>query len=294
MTVFVRARKSLLFVAATVGPVLFLSPAAGCQSTKPSAPAASPAAPAAPLQPYTASDQSASAGVPSGWQVTKGADTVIQMSGPQGAAVSLGTTVVAQNGAFQAGQAGSNGVDMSMPYAATLAQKLTMMLEHSAAAAGKPSPQLTIDSSTPLPLPAAVGQCGRFVADMTTTQGAMKLLAVFCSLPLDSGGRYKNIMLLAQAPATVAAQVAPTAQTIFQSYRIPPPWLQKKLAPFTAPAPPPGPPGMSAAAAAAMINRSTALSMAGANNSANCFDLSVLRETPQYELPRSCGGTKPD
>lgn len=285
------ARKSLLFVAATVGPVLFLSPTAGCQSTKPSAPAASPAAPAVPLQPYTASDQSASAGVPSGWQVTKGADTVIQMSGPQGAAVSLGNTAVAQNGPYQPGQTGSNGVDLSMPYTATLAQKLTMMLEHSAAAAGKPAPQLTINSSTPLPLPATVGQCGRFVGDMTTPQGAMKLLAVFCSLPLDSGGRYKNIMLLAQAPVAVAAQVAPTAQTIFQSYRIPATWLQTKLAPFTPPAPPPG---MTAAAAAAMINRSTALSMAGADNSANCFDLSVLRETPQYELPRSCGGTRPD
>ena len=33
---------------------------------------------------------------------------------------------------------------------------------------------------------------------------------------------------------------------------------------------------------------------AAANNSANCFDLSVLRETPTYDLPRSCGGTKPD
>ena len=285
------ARKSLFWVAATVGSVLFLSPTAGCQATKPPAPAASPAAPATPLQPYTASDQSASAGVPSGWQVTKGASTVIQMSGPQGAAVSLGSTVVAQNGAFQVGQTGSNGVDMSMPYTATLAQKLTMMLEHTAAAAGKPAPQLTIDSATPLPLPAAVGQCGRFVADMTAPQGAMKLLVVFCSLPLDSGGRYKNIMLLAQAPVAIAAQVAPTAQTIFQSYRIPPPWLQKKLAPFSPPAPPPG---MSAAAAAAMINRSTAMSMAGADNSANCFDLSVLRETPQALLPRSCGGLKPD
>jgi hypothetical protein len=26
----------------------------------------------------------------------------------------------------------------------------------------------------------------------------------------------------------------------------------------------------------------------------NCFDLSVIRETPTYGLPRSCGGAKPD
>jgi hypothetical protein len=43
-----------------------------------------------------------------------------------------------------------------------------------------------------------------------------------------------------------------------------------------------------------MMNRSTILGAAGANNSANCFDLSVLRQTPTYDLPRSCGGTKPD
>jgi len=40
--------------------------------------------------------------------------------------------------------------------------------------------------------------------------------------------------------------------------------------------------------------RDTMMGIAGADNSANCFDLSVLRETPTYELPRSCGGSKPD
>jgi hypothetical protein len=42
------------------------------------------------------------------------------------------------------------------------------------------------------------------------------------------------------------------------------------------------------------MNSSTILGEAGADNSANCFDLSVLRETPTRDLPRSCGGTKPD
>jgi hypothetical protein len=268
---------------------------AGCQSTKPAA--ATAAAPAIQLQPYTASDQSASAGVPSGWKATKGQDTVIQMSSPEGVTVSLGNTVIARNAAFVPGQKPANGVDLSMPYSATLPQKLTMMLQNSAAAAGKPAPQVTIDSATPLQLPAAIGQCGRFVADLSGQQGAMKLLAVFCSTPVDSGGTYKNIMLLAQAPVAVAAQAAPTAQAVFQSYRIPSTWLQRKLAPFTAPPAAAATAGMSAAASsaeAAMIMRSTNAASASAQNSANCFDLSVLRETPTYELPRSCGGTKPD
>jgi hypothetical protein len=277
-------QKNCLALVAAVGPLVFISLTAGCQASKPAATAASPAI---QLQPYTASDQSASAGVRSGWQVKSGADTVIQMTGPQGETVVLGTAIVARNGAFQAGQRISNGIDVAMPYTATLAQKLTMTFQQNAALSGKPAPQVTIDSSTPLQLPAAVGQCARLVADVSGQQSPVKIMAVFCSLPVDSGGVYKNILLLAQAPAAVAAQSAPTAQAIFQSYRIPSAWLQKKLAPFTAPP-------VASAAAAAMINRSTILGAAGATNSANCFDLSVLRETPQYDLPRSCGGLKPD
>ena len=280
-------RKPCLSVAASAGLLVFASLSAGCQSTKPANAAAPAAAAAVQLTPYTASDQSASAGVPAGWQVTRGSGTIIQMSGPQGETVSLGNTLVAQNAAFQLGQKAANGVDLSMPYTATLEQKLTMLVQQSSVTAGKQVPQMTIDSTTPLQLPAAIGQCARFVADVTGQQGQTKMLAVYCSLPLDPGGRYKNIMLVAQAPAAVAAQAAPTAQAIFQSYRIPGPWLQAKLAPAP-------PPGMSAAAAAAMINRSTVIGAIGVDNSANCFDLSVLRETPQALLPRSCGGLRPD
>jgi hypothetical protein len=101
-------------------------------------------------------------------------------------------------------------------------------------------------------------------------------------------------MLFAQAPAAVAAQSAPTAQAIFRSYRIPASWLQKKLSPHFAPPPAMAGGAVNPNALANAINESTAIGIAGANNSANCFDLTVLRETPNYELPRSCGGTKPD
>jgi hypothetical protein len=284
--VSIAVRNGSLLLAATAASFVFISVTAGCQATTP---AAGTASPTVQLQKYTASDQSASAGVPSGWQVTKGEQTVIQMTGPQGVTLSLGTTVVAQNAAFQPGQRAANGIDLSMPYSATLPQKLAMILQQAAAVSGKPFSQFTVTSATPLQLPPTLGQCGRFVAGFSG-QEPTKVLAVFCSLPLDAGGAYKNILLYAQAPAAVAAQAAPVAQSIFRSYSIPTPWLQKKLAPHSVA------PTVSAnpAAAAAMINRSTMLGAAAANNSANCFDLSVLRETPTYDLPRSCGGTKPD
>jgi hypothetical protein len=242
-----------------------------------------------PLTPYTAPDQTASAGVPAGWKVTKGGQTVIQMAGPKGEIVSLGTTIVARNAAFQPGQRAANGVDLSMPYSAPLAQKLAMVMQQSAAVSGRAVTQYALTSSTPLTLPAALGQCGRFVTSFTNPQGPMKMIAVFCSLPLDAGGLYKNIVLEAQAPAAVAAESAPAAQAIFTSYNIPAAWLQKKLAPVTVVVGSPVRPG-----AATAINGATMNGMIGADVSANCFSLGVLRQTPNYDLPRSCGGTKPD
>jgi len=219
--------------------------------------------------------------------VTKGAETVILMTGPQGETVSLGNTIVAKNGAFQAGQRGANGIDFSMPYNATLAQKLTMIFRQNAAVSGMPAPQVTFNSATPIQVPPVLGQCGRFVATLSDAKGPMKVMGVYCSFPVDSGGAYKNVLLLAQAPAAVAAQAAPIAQAVFQSYRIPPPMLQRKLAPFYAP-PPPMPAGGGG------MNGSVIFGEAGALNSANCFDLSILRDTPTRDLPRSCGGTRPD
>jgi len=270
--------------------------AAGCHAAQQPAASTSFSASAVQLQPYTASDQSASAGVPTGWKVTKGQQTVITMTGPQGETVTLGNTFVAQNAAFQPGQRGANGIDLSMPFSATLAQKLTMIIQQNAAVAGKPVPQITINSATPLQLPAALGQCGRFVASIAGAQGPDKIMTVFCSLPPDFRGAYKNIMVLAQAPAAVAAQSAPIAQAIFGSYNIPGPWLQRKLGPVNVPPPAPKVGGGSAASTQAEgdeLNRETAIGIAGANNSSLCVSL-ALRETPTYETPKSCGGTKPD
>jgi len=257
---------------------------------------APPAAPAIALQPYTAPDQTASAGIPAGWKVTSAGQTVIQIAGPKGETVVLGNTVIAHNAAFQLGQRPANGIDISMPNSANLEQKLVMILQQGAAVSKKPVPQVTFDSATALTLPPSLGQCGRFVASVTGSQGSMKMMGVFCSLPVDAAGNYKTISVLAQAPAATAAQSAPTAQAIFQSYRIPPAWLQKKLAPVDAAAPGGTTGGNPAAdlAAANAINSATIRSMRSADNNFNCFDLSVLRETPTYQLPRSCGGTKPD
>ncbi len=256
-----------------------------------SAAAQQPAKSAPQLTPYTAPDQSASAGVPPGWKVTKGDQTVIVMTGPSGETISLGNTFIVRNAAFQLGQKPANGVDVSIPNSATLSQKFTMVLQQNAAIGGKTAPQLTIGSATPLQMPATLGQCARIAATNSAgSSGPLTIVALMCSLPVDTGGTYKVMFKLAQAPANIASQEGALASAVFTSYQIPTAWLQKKIAPNT-----PSP------AAAAQINaqtaailRSTAAAQASSLNSANCFDLTVLRETPQRLLPRSCGGLAPN
>jgi hypothetical protein len=263
--------------------VLAASCAAIFTGTTPQAFAQAPAAPSIQLQPYTAPDKSAAASVPSGWKVTTGSQTFIQMSGPQGETINLGKTFIARNAPFQAGQRGTGGADLSMPYTATLAQKLAMILDQGAALGGKPAPQITITSGTPIQMPPALGQCGRFVADISSPQGSMKIMGALCSLPLDSGGAFKNIMLLAQAPASVATQDAPIAQAVFASYQIPTSMLVRKLAPFTAvPIIVPG-----------VMPRGGAFPMPD-DTSADCFDLGVIRALPPSQLPQKCGGRLPN
>jgi hypothetical protein len=258
------------------------------------------AAPAIQLQPYTAPDQSASSGVPQGWKVTQGGQTIIQMTGPQGETVFLGKTMVARNAAFQLGQRGPNGSDLSMPYAAEVAQKFTAIIQQGAVLQGQQPPQITITSNTPIQFPAQFGQCARLVASATSTQGANKIMAAMCSLAPDANGFYKNIMLMAMAPAATAAQSAPTAAAIFQSYRIPAPWLQKKLGPFSLPPPPPAPSGAASGAGnstqnAINANIGSAIGMGqSADMMSTCTDLVLLRDTPKNKLPKSCGGTAPD
>lgn len=274
------------------------------------APAAN-AKPSIPLTPFTASDQSASAGVPAGWKVTQSGGTAIAMTGPQGEIVQLGTTVIAHNGAFQPGQKGPAPAVVSMPYSATLAQKLTMIDQQGAALAGQPNPQVVIASSTPLQAPPVLGQCGKFMLSFNgkTAQGQiapLKAIAFYCSLPPDQAGLYKNILVMAQAPVATAAQSAPTALAIFASYKIPPAWLQKLIAPVLPPQAAAaiagqarqasGSSGMSAAQdiqAANVINGETNRAIQGANQSFNCADANI-RGTPTILLPTSCGGPWPN
>ena len=251
-----------------------------------------PAASSAPaLTPYSAPDGSAQAGVPPGWNVTKGGETLVQMSGPNGETISLGLTFVVQNAPFQLGQKGANGIDLSMPNSATLDQKFTMLEQWAASLKNSGDPGVKIASSTPIPLSIPNIQCGRITGSVNSPTGPQAFGLLMCSLPVDTGGTYKVMFKLAQAPPAIAAQEKALAGAVFASYRVSPAQLKLKFAPHFAPPPPPPNPGLGAGGG---MTQQTINMMRGADISSTCMDLGVIREEPDWQLPRECGGRGPN
>ncbi len=238
------------------------------------------AATAEKLTPYTTTDQSASVGVPPGWKVTKGEHAVIQMSGPQGEAISLGNGVFVRNGAFQAGQQGSGLVSMSMPYQASLNQKYVMLWQQAAAVSGQPAPQVNFISATPIPLAKAIAECAIYLGTKTTPQGTSKFESRFCSLPLDSGGVFKLFWMNADLPAAVATQERATAEAVLASYKLAPATVKLLFQPLTpiVRVPPSGPGGGGGGTPSTPM----------VDHSSECMDLGVIREIPEWKLPSYC------
>lgn len=245
------------------------------------------------LQPYTASDQSASAGVPAGWKVVDASGTAIEMSGPQGQVISLGEGFIAHNGPFQVGQKGPDGATMSMPYSAKLTDKLVMVLQQRAALNKNPGPQIKFISAAALQVPAGLGQCGKFVIDMTGIATPAKGMGIFCSLPQDSAQFSKNFFMIGTAPEATAPQAVSTVLAVFASYKVPPAWVQKKFAPFTAP---PAANAMTAQQNAAALNsflEASNYQQMVIDRGATCTNYQIMGAS-NWDTPRECGGRAPN
>jgi hypothetical protein len=231
------AMKLLRIAAVPVISIVIGVPAVVCAQAQ-GTPSTTPAAPPVQLQPYTASDQSASAGVPAGWKVVGAAQTNIILSGPEGEAIDLGEGIIAHDGPFQLGQKGPDGSDMTMPYSAKLTDKLTMVLQQRAALNGNPVPQTKFIYAAPFTSLPAGFQCGVFVVAGSGVPTPADALGIFCSLPEDRLQFYKNFLIIGSAPTAIAPKEVQTVAAVIKSYKVPPAWLQKKFALFTAPASP--------------------------------------------------------
>jgi hypothetical protein len=243
----------------------------------------SAAPPSVALQAYTAPDKSATVGVPAGWKVTKGEFGVIQMSGPQGEAISLVNGVFVKNGPFQLGQKAMGPISMTMPYQATLAQKYAMIWQQAAAAAGDSSEKVNMISATPIPL-GNLAQCATFLGTQTNAKGASNFESKFCCLPMDTNGVFKLFWMNATIPAAQAAQERATAEAVLASYKLSADSLKIMLKPATPPMPAPS--GGGAGGGGGESSAMYAERMA--DETSTCMDEGVIRETPERLLPAYC------
>lgn len=236
-------------------------------------PPSAPAPSSSPATTYTAPDGSASVLLPTGWKVGTASQGVIVMTGAQtGEAAILGERIGALNGPFVPGQHSANAL-IAMPYSADFSDKVAMVVDQLQVLNGKPLPQGSVSSVTPIPVPRDLGQCGRFSGTMSSPNGDIMATGTFCSMPLEAAGGYRNILVMIQAPATESATFTQLAQSIMSTYTVQPATLQDLLRPYDQIAGRP-------------------IQLLDPASSA-CFNLSVLRLTPAAQLPRACGGSAP-
>ena len=239
-------------------------------------------APSIPLQTYKAADTSASVGVPAGWKVTKAEYGIIQMSGPNGEAISLGNTLFVRNGPYQPGQKASGLIAMTLPNQATITQKVEAVWQMGAAASGDPTAHVSLISATPVPL-GNIAQCGIFLGSQTGAKGAANWEMRFCSMPMDTNGIFKLFWLDAIIPASLATQERATAEAVLSSYRPSPATLLALLKPETPPLPP-----MGAAGPGGAPMSSTLYAEQQAQQTSDCMDEGVIRGEPEWQLPPYC------
>jgi hypothetical protein len=291
------AMKFLRIVAVPVISIIIGVPAlvSARAQTKPStAPAAAPAAPPVQLQPFTAQDQSVSAGLPSGWNLNSAVGGSVNMTGPHGETINFGTLFLAHDGPFQLGQRGPGAALLSMPSSAKLTDKLVMFLQQEEALGGRPVAQIKFIYATPLQVPPNLGQCGMFAVDFSGIPAPIKGMGVFCSLPPDTAQFFKIVLTMGTAPAAIAAQTVPTVAAVYRSYKIAPGWVQRMLSPYTVRAMASPGQGASGAAATQMYLRSMENNQRVVDHGFRCADAGILGDGSNWETPRECGGWAPN
>lgn len=287
------AMKFLRIAAVPAILVILLVPALVSVSAQAQAPAASGSSPVQ-LQPYTASDQSASAGVPQGWKVTGAVGGAIAMSGPQGESITLGELFVAHDGPFQLGQKGPGGAFMTMPSSAKLTDKLVMILQQIAALNGKPVGQVQFLYAVPLQVPGAMGQCGMFVAESTGGAQPEKGMGMFCSLPDDSAQFFKSVLIIGSAPNAIAVQTVPAAEAVLKSYKLAPGWAQKMFSPYTTTPAWAAPPGLGGPDETQLVLRAMGNNQRAMDIGFACADANIIGNGSNWQTPRECGGYAPN
>jgi hypothetical protein len=231
------------------------------------------------LKTQTTADKTATVGVPDGWTLTKGANGYVGITGPNDERINLGAIIIAKDAPAATRNPGGE-VAFVMPFNASLKEKFTTIVQTGAAQQGMPKPEIAFASEVPTKLP----MCSRLLGSSTAGADARKFEGIVCSLQPDWKGFYKNIVFILEVPSSRAAAARPIVEAIAASYRVTPDMFKKMLAPYTA-----LPPRPSVGTAPAVPG----LAPYQDPTNSDCFDYNVIRDSPPWEVPMHCGGTKP-
>ena len=231
------------------------------------------------LTPASNSDKTATVSIPEGWTLAKGSSGFVYVTGPQDQRINLGLIALGKNGPAGVGPTTSD-VLITMPFTSSLKDKFTAILQAGAAQQGKPKLAITYASESPT----RMQMCSRFLGSWMDGSDSRSFEAIVCSLRPDWLGFYKNIVFLLQVPTSRAAQDRPVVEKIAHTYRVTPDMFRKMLATYTPlpPAPATGPAPMM-----------PGLAPYQDPTNSECFDYSIIRESPPWEVPMRCGGINP-
>lgn len=190
---------------------------------------------AAALHQITLPDNSASIGLPEGWQVAprlSGGGTIVAF-GPNGESAEMDTTFLAADprnpSVQQTLQQLRNGRLQNTAYASAiyyqyggdLSQTFVYMIQHVRQKAGLPQATYHFTSVTPMP---ASGQqtCVHMVGtgDMNDGKGPRELNAVYCETPPGRFGNWMSEAYTTMAPQVVANKERATLAAIMQSFNV--------------------------------------------------------------------------
>jgi hypothetical protein len=209
-------------------------PMAGAQATAAPSGGGSTAGPAAPLKTVTTQDQSASIGLPAGWQMGQGGQGTIFASGPSGEDVSLGLTFSATDPNNPAAQrtrqiVASGGLKNTIyanafyyPYGADPGKTFVDMVHHVQQNAKMQLSDFKITSESPAQLmPNAHCFHLEGTMDAHDGKGTRELNDIYCiGQEGQAGGGWLSFVYGYTAPQAVANKERATLGAIVQSFKV--------------------------------------------------------------------------
>jgi hypothetical protein len=181
-----------------------------------------------PLTKYVLPDKTASVMLPDGWSVTQTGVAYIRAEGPNGELAMFGLTVPAHDAA---GSSAPSPAPLSQPYNADAGDKLNRSIGWVRAANHQsPVRVIKIYSRESFSAPAEFGVCTKMTATLGVGRSVLDAEADLCSMPVDKNGNYTNFLKLVAISPALAKSERGTLETMLASFVLKMKAVQKQAA----------------------------------------------------------------